>query len=374
MIPRFYDLAKLVKPWKITILYGPRRVGKTLLVKNYIQTLEKKVILYTGEDYRVQQVFASNDQGVILRFVEWKDHLIIDEAQHIKNIGLWLKMLIDARPDIICIVTGSSSFDLAQEIWEPLVGRNNTLELFPLWQGELLGDYNKYELAWKLEDFLIYGSYPEVYTTAWFSNKAYYLENLVNSLLLKDILELERVKSSQVVMKLLQLLAFQIGWLVSYSELATKVWLNQKTVERYLDLLEKSFIIKRIGGYSRNLRTEITQKAKYYFYDIGIRNAIISSWNPLEQRNDIWQLWENWIWMERYKKRKYERILWNTYFWRTHNGQEVDIVEERNGKLHWYECKWSEEKKVFAPKDWKHASENPSFEVVNKENYMEFVV
>ena len=301
MITRFYNLSEKVRPWKVTIVYGPRRVGKTVLIQNYVGNLLKKPTIYTGEDLRIQNIFSSQNLEMILSFVEWKDHLIIDEAQHIQNIGLGLKMLIDARPDITCIVTGSSSFDLKNNIGEPLVGRSQTLTLFPIWQGELLDELNRYELTENLETYLIYGSYPDIFSMTTQSEKQEYLENLVNSLLLKDILELERVKSSQIVMNLLRLLAFQIGWLVSYSELATKVGLNQKTVERYLDLLEKSFIIKRVWGYSRNLRTEITQKAKYYFYDTGIRNAIISAWNPLELRQDIGVLWENWIWMERYK-------------------------------------------------------------------------
>ncbi len=374
MIPRFYNLADRVHPWKVTILYGPRRAGKTKLVQEYIKTLEVKPTLYTGEDLRIQAVMNSQNLDTLLSFVEGKNHLIIDEAQYIEGIGLGLKMLIDARPDITCIVTWSSSFDLAQSIGEPLVGRSQTLTLFPIWQGELLKASNKYELRERIEEFLIYGAYPEVFSLNTKNEKQDYLESFVNSLLLKDILELERVKSSQVVMNLLRLLAFQVGSLVSYTELAMKVGLNQKTVERYLDLLEKSFIIKRVGGYSRNLRKEITQKAKYYFYDTGIRNAIISAWNPLGLRDDIWPLWENWIWMERYKKRKYTGISGETYFWRTHDGQEVDIIEERDGGIYGYECKWSDSKTLKIPKDWKNVGNIVSLDVVNRENYMGFIL
>ena len=374
MITRFYNLSEKVRPWKVTIVYGPRRVGKTVLIQNYVGNLLKKPTIYTGEDLRIQNIFSSQNLEMILSFVEWKDHLIIDEAQHIQNIGLGLKMLIDARPDITCIVTGSSSFDLKNNIGEPLVGRSQTLTLFPIWQGELLDELNRYELTENLETYLIYGSYPDIFSMTTQSEKQEYLENLVNSLFLNDILELERVNLSQIVMNLLRLLAFQIGWLVSYSELATKVGLNQKTVERYLDLLEKSFIIKRVWGYSRNLRTEITQKAKYYFYDTGIRNAIISAWNPLELRQDIGVLWENWIWMERYKKRKYTNIRGTTYFWRTHDGQEVDIVEERDGSLFGYECKWNPSKQPWAPKDWNKAGNITSYEVIQRENYSEYIL
>jgi uncharacterized protein len=374
MITRFYNLSTLVKPGKVTILYGPRRVGKTVLVQQYIAGLAVKPTIYTGEDFRVQQVLGSQDLSQILRFVEGKDSLIIDEAQHIPSIGLGLKMLIDARPDIICIVTGSSSFDLRESIGEPLVGRSQVLTLFPIWQGELTRSYNAYELGEQLSDALLFGSYPDIYSLPTAAAKIEYLESLVNSLLLKDILELERVKSSQVVMNLLRLLAFQIGSLVSYSELATKVGLNQKTVERYLDLLEKSFIIKRVTGYSRNLRKEITQKAKYYFYDTGIRNALISQFNPLDLRTDIGALWENWVWIERYKKRKYTGIYGETYFWRTHDGQEVDIVEDRDDQLMGYECKWGTHKKISAPKDWMLAGEDPKFEVVDPKNIFEFIL
>ncbi len=374
MITRFYDLRTQVRSGKVTIVYGPRRVGKTVLIQQYVSTLPNKPTIYTWEDLRIQDIFSSQNLDRILSFVEGKDHLIIDEAQHIKNVGLGLKMLIDARPDIICIVTGSSSFDLWNSIWEPLVGRSHILTLFPIWQGELLEKSNTYELDQWLEDSLIFWSYPAILSLPTRIEKIEYLESLINSLLLKDILELERVKSSQVVMNLLRLLSFQIGWLVSYSELATKVWLNQKTVERYLDLLEKSFIIKRVSGYSKNLRTEITQKAKYYFYDTGIRNAIISVWNPLELRQDIWALWENWIWMERYKKRKYTAISGQTYFWRTHDGQEVDIVEDRWDILAGYECKWNPRKDPKAPRDWKNAAEKTSYEVIQRENYATFIL
>lgn len=374
MIPRFYNLSEKVMRWKVTIIYWPRRIGKTVMLKEYIKTLEIKPILYTGEDLRIQAVMNSKNLDTILAFVEGKDHLIIDEAQYIDGIGLGLKMLIDARPDITCIVTGSSSFDLSQSIGEPLVGRCQILTLFPIWQGELLSGYNRYELKEHIEDFLIYGAYPEVFSLDTKNEKRDYLESLVNSLLLKDILELERVKSSQVVMNLLRLLAFQVGSLVSYTELAMKVWLNQKTVERYLDLLEKSFIIKRVWGYSRNMRKEITQKAKYYFYDVGIRNAIISAWNPLELRDDVGALWENWIWMERYKKRKYTSLYGETYFWRTHDGQEVDIIEERDGRIYGYECKWSEGKDLKIPKDWQNIGNVISLVVVNRVNYMDFIL
>lgn len=374
MITRFYNIAEKIQPGKVTILYGPRRVGKTVMLQAYIDTISSRPTLYTGEDIRIQEILNSRDLTRILSLVEGKSHLIIDEAQHISGIWLGLKMLIDARPDIICIVTGSSSFDLSQNIGEPLVGRSQTLLLFPIWQWELRWEHNTYELSQMIEERMIYGSYPDIFAMKTMLERQEYLESLVNSLLLKDILELERVKSSQVVMSLLRLLAWQIGWLVSYSELATKVWLNQKTVERYLDLLEKSFIIKRVWGYSRNMRKEITQKAKYYFYDTGIRNAVISMWNPLELRQDVGQLWENWIWMERYKKRQYTHISWETYFWRTHDGQEVDIVEDRAGVLHGYECKWSPSKGKQVPKDWNKAGDSVSYEIIHRENWGEFVL
>ena len=374
MITRFYKLSEKIQAGKVMILYGPRRVGKTSLLKEYIETLHQKPTIYTGEDLRIQDIMQSRSLQTLLSFVEQKNHLIIDEAQGIQNIWLGLKMLIDARPDITCIVTGSSSFDLSQSLGEPLVGRSRILTLLPIWQWELLGEKNSFELREWIEESLIYGAYPEVFSYTRKEDKQEYLENLVNSLLLKDILELERVKSAQVVMNLLRLLAFQIGSLVSYTELAMKVWLNQKTVERYLDLLEKSFIIKRVSGYSRNLRKEITQKAKYYFYDVGIRNAIISQFAPLDMRQDKWALWENWIWMERYKKRQYTGISGQTYFWRTHDGQEVDIVEERDGILSGYECKWNETKKNAPPKEWSLAGEKTEYTIVNRENYMDFIL
>jgi len=310
---------------------------------------------------------------VIFLYVENYELLAIDEAQRIPAVGLGLKIIVDQRENIYIVVTGSSSFDLSQQVGEPLTGRKRTIILYPLSQKELYFQYNKYELKEKLEEFLIFGSYPEIMISKNKEEKIEILNELVNSYLLKDILSLEKVKSPKVLLDLLKLLAFQVGKEVSLNELSNSLKIDVKTVGRYLDLLEKSFVIKRINGFSRNLRREVTKKAKYYFIDNGVRNGVISQFNDLSLRNDQEELWENFMVSERMKKLAYSKIYRNLYFWRTYDGQEVDLVEEGEGKLFGYEFKWSDRKKSKKPKDW-DSYENSEFRVINRENYLDFVL
>ena len=374
MITRVYDdLTPYLQANRVLVLYGARRTGKTVLLNQFLNKTTLKYLLVTGEDASVQEVFTSQSVDMIRRFAEGYDLIAIDEAQHIPRVGTGLKILVDHIPGIKVIATGSASFDLANKIGEPLTGRQRRLFLYPIAQLELQKDLNNYELKQKKEEYLIYGTYPEVLTKLTLGEKENYLRELVNSYLLKDILELENVKGAKVLMDLLRLLAFQVGNEVSHTELGSNLGIDAKTVTRYLDLLEKGFIIINLRGFSRNLRKEISKKGKYYFYDNGIRNAIISNLNSLSLRDDVGSLWENFLFIERLKKQAYTQIHANNYFWRTWDGKEIDFVEERDGKLLGYEFKWSTKKIASAPKDWLTTYSNATFEVITPNNYLDFI-
>lgn len=374
MLKRLYNLNNLIKKQKVLVIYGPRRVGKTTILNDFLSKTKLKYKLDSGDNIKTQQILSSQDFDKILEYASGYEAIAIDEAQQIQNIGMGLKILIDHIPELIIIATGSSSFDLSQKIGEPLTGRKRTITLYPLSQLELLNKYNKYELKEKLEDFLVFGSYPEVITAKTRSEKIIILEELVNSYLLKDILSLGDIKHSKQLVDLLKLIAFQVSGEVSLNELATQVKLDVKTVDRYLDLLEKSFVIRKVNGFSRNLRKEVTSKAKYYFLDNGIRNAIIAQFNKLEDRNDIGALFENFMFSERLKTNAYKERFNLIYFWRTYDKQEIDLVEEAGGKLHGIEFKWSDKAKKKEPKDWKKSYKNADYMVIHKENYLDFLL
>ena len=371
-IPRFYaDLNPFLKPNKVLVLYGPRQVGKTTLLNDYLATSLWKYRLDSGEDVRIQEILESRDFRAIKEYAAGYELLAIDEAQKVGRVGGALKILVDQVPGIRLIATGSSSFDLAGQVGEPLTGRKTTLTLFPVAQVELAKFCTPFELRERLEEFLIFGGYPEVVSTSDKKEKARLLTEIASSYLLKDILALDRVKSSKIVLDLLRLLAFQVGSEVSLSELAQNIGLDYKTVARYLDLLEKTFVIFTLRGFSRNLRNEMTKKAKYYFFDTGIRNALIANFNPPALRNDIGQLWENFLLLERIKWQSYQAVPANFYFWRTWEGQEIDLIEEREGRLLAYEFKWTG--KVRQPRKHREAYPEAEFEVVNRDNYQRFV-
>jgi len=375
MFKRSYEpLSSHLKAGKALLIYGPRQVGKTTLLQNFLKNTPLKYKLDSGDNIRTQQTLGSQDFPQILSYVEGYELLAIDEAQNIPNIGMAIKIIVDQMPNIRVILTGSSSFELAGQVGEPLTGRKQTLTLYPLAQAELLSSYNKFELRENLEDFLIYGSYPEVVLASTGKQKIDVIAEISNSYLIKDILAFDRVKNSKVLLDLLKLLAFQVGSEVSLTEIGTKIGVDYKTVQRYLDLLEKAFVIIRLGGFSRNLRNEITNKAKYYFLDNGIRNSLIAQFNGLSQRNDIGQLWENFIFIERLKHRAHQSIYANMYFWRTYNQQEIDLVEDRDGKLHGYEMKWSTSKMPNAPHQWTEAYSNSSYEIITPDTYQKFIM
>ena len=301
------------------------------------------------------------------------DLVFIDEAQRIPNIGLNLKILHDNLPDLKIIATGSSSFELANKISEPLTGRTWTYTLYPISVLEWSKLYNPFEIDEKLYEFLMFGMYPEIFSYDNDLDKMDYLKELVNSLLYKDLLELSQIKNSGKVFDLLRLLAFQIGSPVSYNELGRKLGLSTDTVISYIDLLEKVFVIYRLPGFSRNLRKEITKNKKIYFYDVGVRNALIEDFSFPGRRQDIGHLWENFIISERIKRNGYLRAHLNSFFWRTYTGAELDYVEQGAGKLYGFEIKWAD-KIVKAPKSWLENYSEAQFKTINSKNYQEFVL
>ena len=373
-IPRIYDdLSKYIEPNKALIIFGPRQVGKTILLNGFLKNSGLKYRLDSGDDINVSHILSSSDFREIKAYAAGYDLIALDEAHKIPNVGQGLKILVDQVPGLKIIATGSSSFELAGQIGEPLTGRKTTLTMFPVSQKELALMNNEYDLKRQLPEWLVYGGYPAVQTAETLAKKRAVLEEILHSYHLKDILDLEQVKGSKILLDILRLLAFQIGSEVSLSEIAAKVGIDTKTVARYIDLFEKSFVIYNLRGFSRNLRTEVTKKGKYFFYDNGIRNAVIANWNDLFLRDDVGKLWENFLFMERMKKRAYDGIYANAYFWRTWDGQEIDCVEEREGKIFGYEFKWSDAKAAKEPADWKKTYPEATFEVINKGNYIKFI-
>jgi predicted AAA+ superfamily ATPase len=344
------------------------------LLQNHLAQTSLRYRLAIGDDLPTQQLLSSQDVNRIQEYLEGYELFAIDEAQYVPNIGRALKIIVDQIPGIQVIVTGSSSFELAGQIGEPLTGRKRTLVLFPISQSELLSLKNRFDLRQQLEEFLIFGTYPEVIISQTRRAKIEVVREIAGSYLLKDILAFERVRSSSKLWDLLKLLAFQVGSEVSLNELSRSLSVDVKTVQHYLDLLEKAFVIFRLGGFSRNLRKEITQKAKYYFFDNGLRNAVIAQFNRLDQRDDIGQLWENFMVIEYLKRLNYSFTPANFYFWRTYDQQEIDLVEEREGRLFGHEFKWSQTKSISPPKDWLSTYSNADYRVITKENYQEILL
>ncbi|MDX2282997.1 MAG: ATP-binding protein [Bacteroidia bacterium] len=366
------QLESRMVPGKVVVLLGPRQVGKTTLLRDILAAQQEPFLFVSGEDRAVQAWLGSQHIETLRQNLGKHTLLVVDEAQHVPNIGLNLKLIVDHLPHIRVLATGSSSFDLSNQTGEPLVGRKWEFELYPISQLELAAAELPFQTEELLPQRLIYGSYPEVVTTVGLADKRELLSSIVNGYLYKDLLMFEEIRKSKKIIEILSLLAFQIGSLVSVHEISQAVGLNSRTVEKYLDLLEKVFVIKRLGGYSRNLRKEIAKGSKYYFWDNGIRNAVINHFNELPLRNDTGALWENYLITERLKKQRYTKIFSSNYFWRTYSQQEVDFVEERDGRLYGFEFKWS----ASAPKPparWLEAYPEASFDVIHRGNYRSFI-
>ncbi|MGD9678869.1 MAG: ATP-binding protein [Vulcanibacillus sp.] len=374
MIKRFYDnLSKELIHGKVLVITGPRQVGKTTLIRNFMSSFKGKMKYVTGENIRVQRIFSSSDLDLLGEFCEGLDLIAIDEANAIDNIVRNLKLITDNIPNIKIIISASSSFELSGQLGEPLTGRKKTIRLFPISFLELSGQKNTFDLKnTELNDALIFGLYPEIVSISSKREKIARITELAESYLLKDLLSFEKVKSSKLIFDLLKLLAFQIGSEVSLLEIGQKLGIDSKTVARYLDILEKSFILLNIRPFSGNLRNEITKKSKYYFYDNGIRNAIISNFNDLTTRDDLGKLWENFLVNERIKRQSYKNIHGNQYFWRTWEGNEVDYIEERGGAIHAFEFKYGRAKK--SNKKFVESYPNATIKTITRDNFLDFVI
>jgi uncharacterized protein len=363
----------LGKPGTALILYGPRQAGKTTLVKQLLEEIPDAVS-FIGDDLYTQSLLARHELEHLKRIVGNAATIFIDEAQRIENIGLTLKLLVDHLP-VTVIASGSASFELADRLSEPLTGRSRTFHLYPLSWEEVADKYRMTAPDTALEEMLRFGMYPRVHTLESNQEKEDYLYNYLNHYLYRDLLEFEQVKKPRKVVDLLALLAHQIGKEVSVSELSNALGISQKTVENYLDILEKMFILVNIRGFSRNLRKEVTKNSRYYFADVGLRNAIIRSFVPLSLRKDAGDLFENWFVMERIKQAGNHRRFTGFFFWRTYDQHEIDLVEDLDGKLTGFECKWSPAKsKAKTPKDWLRGYPDAGFHVITRENWIEHLM
>jgi len=365
------EFENLLNTPKVLVIHGPRQVGKSSLV-NRMLLKKKQVFKGDGNDLHLRELLESMVLSRIKSAFQGYEIVFIDEAQQIEKIGSALKLMVDHLPDLKIIASGSSSFDLSNKIGEPLVGRQTVIMLYPVSIFEMVKNAGGMHVYQDLENLMVYGGYPEVLVAGSNEAKVDTLIHLRNALLLKDILELENIRHSSKLMDLLRLLAFQIGMEVSLNELSNQLQIAKQTVERYIDLLEKVFIIKKVQAFSSNLRKEISKSHRYYFLDNGIRNAIINNFNPLKFRNDVGMLWENLMYSERLKTREYKKIYANNYFWRTYDQKEVDLVEEREGKLFGYEFKW-QAKKTKPPKLWLDTYPNASYQVIDQKNFLEFL-
>ncbi len=365
-------LKKTLVSGKVNVIYGARRVGKTFFMKQLLTELNLEYIWLNGEVPETQDLISKRNLNDFENLIGKNEIVIIDEAQEVPHIGKALKLMVDTFPHIKVLVSGSSAFDLNNNLGEPLVGRAYWYEMFPLAQLELNAIENLIETKQKLNERLVYGSYPELYLIEGFKEKEQYMRELANAYLLKDIIAFDGIRNSDRIMDLLKLLAFQLGKEVSLQELGQQLSMSKNTVEKYIDLLEKVYILKKIGGFSRNLRKEITKTARYYFWDNGVRNAVIGDFRALENRNDVGELWENYLMTERLKKNKYTQSYIESYFWRTYDQQEIDCVEVKADSLSAYEFKWNQTKAKF-PKAFREAYPESTFEVISRENYLGFI-
>ncbi len=360
-------------PNKVVILLGARRVGKTELIKKIVSELDDSYILLNGEDEDSQDLLKSRTVRNYKRLLGDKKLLIIDEAQAIPDIGKKMKLLVDEIDGVKVLVTGSSVFDLNNKLGEPLVGRKKTLFMYPLAQLEFMKYENLFDTKAKLTERLIFGSYPELQQLQSDTHKISYLKEQVNSYLLKDILAFEGIRKRDKIVSLLRMIAFRLGSEISIEGIGNELQIGKNTVDRYLDLLSKVFVIHKVSGFSRNLDNEITKKSKWYFYDNGVRNALINNFNPFNIRDDHGMLWENYLISERIKYQAYNSIYSENYFWRTHTQQEIDWIEEQNGQLTGYEFKWNAKRKSKIPPLWSKAYPNAEYVVINQDNHLEFI-
>jgi hypothetical protein len=356
---------------KIIIIYGARQVGKTTLIKE-IQKKHPDSVYFNCDEPDIRAIFSNTTSTKIKSFIGDKKLVFLDEAQRVENIGLTLKLAIDNFSEMQIVATGSSSFDLSNKISEPLTGRKYEFTIYPFSIEELKSIYpSEVEINRVLEQRILFGMYPEILDKSQ-AEQTSLLKNMAKSYLYKDIFNYQGIQSPELLEKILQALALQIGNEVSYNELAATVGADKKTIESYIQILEKAFIIFRLNPFSRNLRKELKKLRKIYFYDTGIRNTLINNFNPLNMRQDTGALWENFVISERIKFNNNHGLDPNKYFWRTHDQKEIDYIEEANGELSAFEFKWRSDKIKF-PKDFAGAYPNSKFEVITQNNYWEFL-
>lgn len=360
---------------KVLLLIGPRQVGKTTLLKNILTSIssEKKVQFWNCDESDVRQFLSEANSAKLKSFVGNSDFIVIDEAQRVKDIGLTIKLLHDSFPNVQLAVTGSSSLDLSNSINEPLTGRKFEYDLFPFSTNELVNHTSILEEMRLLKNRLVYGFYPDVVNNP--GEEKEILTNIVNSYLYKDLFEFQDIRKSSVIEKLVQALALQVGSEVSFNELGNLLGIDTVTVQRYVDLLEKAYVIFHIRSFSRNVRNELKKSIKIYFYDNGVRNSVISNFSPVELRSDIGALWENFLISERIKNNAYHNKHEKYYFWRTTQKQEIDFIEEVDQNLFAYEFKYNPKKvNSKCPVTFSNNYPNVPFDVITSENYMDFVL
>lgn len=356
---------------KAVIIYGPRQVGKTTLINAIRNNAEHASVYLNCDEPDIRRQLTDVTSTNLQMLIGANKLIMIDEAQRVKNIGLTLKLLVDQFPDVQVVATGSSSLDLSNEISEPLTGRKHEFQLYPLSLRELSQKYSRIEIQRLLEKRIVMGMYPEIEEKP--DEDDYLLRSLASDYLFRDVLQYQDIRKPELLEKLITALALQIGSEVSYNELSNTLGINKQTVMNYIQLLEKGFVIFRLRPFSRNLRNELTTKRKIYFYDTGIRNALINHFNPLNLRQDTGALWENFMLCERIKWLSNAGIAVNRYFWRTHQGSEIDLIEEREGKLTGFEFKWKPTR-WRPPKLFLDTYTGSSVELVHQENFESFVM
>ncbi len=354
------------------VLLGPRQVGKTTLLKSIVEKLGKSSIWYNADEPQTRELLEGIGSAQMKMYFGEAEVIVIDEAQRIPNIGLTAKIAIETFPEKQIVLTGSSSLELQSNINEPLTGRKYEFHLFPISFEELVKHSHLHAEMQELENRLLYGSYPEIVTNP--ARARQHLKLLADSYLFKDLLTYEGIKKPQLLTKLLQALAYQLGSEVSYTELGNMLSVDKNTIEKYIDLLEKSFVVFRLSALSRNARNEIKKGKKIYFYDTGIRNALIGNFEPISTRQDKGALWENFLVSERLKLLNYTEFYGQTYFWRTFQQQEIDYLEEADGKISAYEFKWKEGTKARVSQTFTSSYNMQDFKVINTGNYYEFLM
>ncbi len=357
---------------KAIILIGARQVGKTSLVKQITDDLNLPTLFLNCDEPEPREILTNTNTLKLRQLIGENKLLVIDEAQRVKNIGLTLKLIVDNIKEVQVLVTGSSALEIANEINEPLTGRKYEYNLFPFSVKELVRNSNILSEMQLLEKRMIYGTYPDVINYPSDSEKT--LMNITGSYLYKDILAYNEVRRPAQLEKLVQALALQIGSEVSYNELAQIIQTDNQTVERYIDLLEKSFVVFRIGAFSRNLRNEIKKSRKIYFFDNGIRNAVIQNFSPLNLRQDVGALWENYVFSERMKQNHYVQNFSKNYFWRTFQQQEIDMVEVRNNNVSVFEIKWNPMRKVKISDSFIESYKPEIIDTITPKNYLDFLL